>query len=224
MVVRVVIISDTHGHFNTITCSPGDLLIHCGDITAFGTLSELRVFSNFLKSIRHQYRQIVVVPGKRDRCFYTEPEIASKIVSEHGIVLIDSYLNFSGIKLYGTPHVPALRNNAFELDDIKRYDLFSLIPTNLDILITHTPPKWVLDFVQSNGTLVNSGCPILYDSILRVRPQICVFGHIHEGYGYTNLDNITYVNASICDGLNRPTRQPIIIDYNTETKVCSIKV
>lgn len=48
------------------------------------------------------------------------------------------------------------------------------IPDNIDILITHGPPRAHLD-------LLEYGCVYLLQELWRVRPQIHVFGHIHEG-------------------------------------------
>jgi Icc-related predicted phosphoesterase len=46
----------------------------------------------------------------------------------------------------------------------------------------------------------------------RIKPSLNVFGHIHEGYGYKQIDETLYVNASICTDRYQPINKPIIVD------------
>ena len=56
-----------------------------------------------------------------------------------------------------------------------------MIPNNIDILITHGPPKGILG-TCSDG--FDAGCSDLsYEIWNRVKPKVHLFGHIHEGYG-----------------------------------------
>ena len=36
----------------------------------------------------------------------------------------------------------------------------------------------------------------------RIKPIYHIFGHIHEGHGMSNVDNITFINAAICGHKN----------------------
>ncbi|KAL5052276.1 hypothetical protein BDW71DRAFT_8233 [Aspergillus fruticulosus] len=56
----------------------------------------------------------------------------------------------------------------------------------IDILLTHGPPKGILDQVVGNGESV--GCEHLYHAVRRARPALHVFGHIHEGYGARRVE------------------------------------
>ncbi|TVY50964.1 Metallophosphoesterase domain-containing protein 1 [Lachnellula cervina] len=49
----------------------------------------------------------------------------------------------------------------------------------VDIMMTHGPPKGLLDG-SPHGHL---GCPSLLHALQRCRPRMHCFGHIHEGYG-----------------------------------------
>lgn len=53
------------------------------------------------------------------------------------------------------------------------------IPRDIDVLITHTPPKYHLD--------VNLGCPSLLSEIWRVKPRLHIFGHVHSGHGRESI-------------------------------------
>ncbi|KAJ5308840.1 hypothetical protein N7508_004219 [Penicillium antarcticum] len=50
----------------------------------------------------------------------------------------------------------------------------------IDILLTHGPPKDILDAVPPD---LNVGCKHLKKAAWRARPRLHVFGHIHEGWG-----------------------------------------
>ena len=50
-----------------------------------------------------------------------------------------------GYKFFGTPYVPPIPRWAFVKKDEDRKKLFAKIPTETDILISHTPPKNILD-------------------------------------------------------------------------------
>ncbi|KAL4821991.1 hypothetical protein BDW67DRAFT_149990 [Aspergillus spinulosporus] len=56
----------------------------------------------------------------------------------------------------------------------------------VDILLTHGPPKGILDQVVGSGESV--GCEHLYRALRRARPALHVFGHIHEGYGARRVE------------------------------------
>lgn len=53
------------------------------------------------------------------------------------------------------------------------------MPEDVDVLVTHNPPKWHLD-IAANGGL---GCEHELKECWRVRPTLHVFGHVHSGYG-----------------------------------------
>jgi len=87
---------------------------------------------------------------------------------------------------------------------------WKIIPNNCDILITHGPPLGRGDKC-SNGDF--AGCEdLLCEVQQRIRPRVHVFGHIHEGYGYTSDGSTLYINASTCTLNYIPTQPPIVFD------------
>lgn len=59
--------------------------------------------------------------------------------------------------------------------------LWSAIPLDTDIVITHTPPYTHCD--ESTSKRRACGCEDLRRALWRVRPKLAVCGHIHEGRG-----------------------------------------
>ncbi len=102
---------------------------------------------------------------------------------------------------------------------------FDLIPDDTDILITHGPPDGILDSVRKYGPFshereMSVGSEALMMAIERVRPQLHIFGHIHEGYGKELSElkaskdescNVAYYNCSHVNEHYEPVNKPIRI-------------
>lgn len=87
------------------------------------------------------------------------------------------------IRIYGAPHIPAcgdMNVHAFQYE--RGRDAWSeTVPEDIDILVTHTPPKYHLDLSLPTGI----GCEHLLAEVRRVKPTLHVFGHVHWGAGQT---------------------------------------
>lgn len=91
-----------------------------------------------------------------------------------------------GITVYGTPWQPEYRGGAFNLKrGVPLREKWSMIPSGIDILVTHTPPHGIRDRCKTGEFC---GCEDLRREVCeRIRPRLHVFGHIHEGYGKSLL-------------------------------------
>lgn len=72
-----------------------------------------------------------------------------------------------------------------------------MIPNNTDILVTHGSPYGILDKIKVDKKFRHTGCHILADKIKQIKPQLHIFGHVHEEYGIMTIDNTTYINTSL---------------------------
>jgi Icc-related predicted phosphoesterase len=82
------------------------------------------------------------------------------------------------------------------------------------------PPKGIMD-LAADGRLW--GCSALKEHVQNViKPKVHIFGHVHEGYGFTKINSTTYINASNklwpADPRGRKIRDPIVFDFNVKTK------
>ncbi|PLB50471.1 Metallo-dependent phosphatase [Aspergillus steynii IBT 23096] len=85
------------------------------------------------------------------------------------------------LKIYGAPYVPECgpdHENAFQYP-VTHNAWNGKIPPSTDILVTHTPPKYHLDWDFGSP----EGCAFLLDEVRKVRPLLHVFGHVHASYG-----------------------------------------
>lgn len=230
---RFVCISDTHSTHRRLEVPPGDVLIHCGDVSERGLLKEVLDFNLWLGTLPHKLK--IVIAGNHDICF--DKGIMENLKNSDGlqrfsyqkdipesiwrdwqsiltncVYLEDSEITVNGIRIYGSPWQPKFQNMAFNQrrgsEIMKKWDQ---IPEEIDILLTHGPPAGRLDRVR-RGT--RAGCVDLLNTVqLRVKPKYHVFGHVHEGYGVDSDGNTVFINCASVDVMRNPSHPPIIFDY-----------
>ena len=147
--------------------------------------------------------------------------------------LDDSGINLFGLNIWGSPIQPwfhdwafnRFRNTHIDIDGKTKWvgdtingikPHWDMIPDDTDILITHGPPfmhgDGLCDKFKKYGEFPHVGCVDLMNRIKEIKPKINVFGHIHEGYGVTEEDGTTFINASCLNENYRPVNPPVIID------------
>ncbi|KKM07384.1 hypothetical protein LCGC14_1734470 [marine sediment metagenome] len=89
---------------------------------------------------------------------------------------------------------------------------WAMIPDDTDILVTHGPPHGILDIPKPPAEVRKCGCKKLLSAVLRVKPKVHIFGHIHGGYGRVEQDGIQFINASVCTELYQPINVAQIIE------------
>ena len=191
--MRIVLISDTHNQHHGLDLPEGDILIHAGDFSGRGRVSEAQQFLDWFGSRPHPHK--VLIAGNHDFICEKEPALFDSMVPDNVIYLNDSGVEIEGVKIWGSPIQPWFFDWAFNRQrgaDIAKH--WALIPEDTDILVTHGPPYGILDRTD-DGKLV--GCEELIKVVERIRPKIHVFGHIHEAHGSLIKDGTHYVNASI---------------------------
>ncbi len=205
--LTLVVISDTHGMHDRIEAPEGDVLVHCGDWSMRGHLSELRAFNGFLE--RQPHRHKIVIAGNHDFCMQHRAEEARALLTA-AHYLQDERLRIEDIQFYGSPWQPWFHDWAFNLARGETIaQKWELIPGDTDVLITHGPPHGILDRAYTGERV---GCEEL---LLRVRdlgPSLHLFGHIHEDRGYRREGDTLFVNASICDIRYRPVQKPFRLE------------
>jgi predicted phosphohydrolase len=187
----IVCVSDTHGHHDITEIPPGDILVHAGDLTMFGSLDEVAAFDAWLGTLPHPHK--VVIAGNHDWCFQRFPDEARRRV-KNAIYLEDSAATVAGLKFYGSPWQPWFLDWAFNLERGPELAAkWALIPADTDVLVTHGPPEGILDLTRR---WVRVGDADLLARVRQVRPKLHVFGHIHEAAGVDESDGTLFVNAS----------------------------
>lgn len=205
--MKLVMISDTHGMYDRVNIPDGDVLIHAGDITAYGKLEELVHFNNWLGDLPHKHK--IVIAGNHDWVFQNR-NMAARMALTNATYLQDEEITIDGLKFYGSPWQPEFCNWAFNLPRgaaLKR--VWDRIPVDTDVLITHGPPFEVLDLTNQ---MMRVGCEELAKVVKKIKPKLHVFGHIHYSYGIIEREGTIYVNAATCGEDYKPDHPPLVVD------------
>lgn len=87
--------------------------------------------------------------------------------------------NGARLTVYASPFTPSVDTDwGFQYRRGKHHDF--AIHNKVDVVITHGPPKGVLDPTASKQ---RGGCEQLFAVVARARPRLHCFGHVHEGWG-----------------------------------------
>jgi Icc-related predicted phosphoesterase len=189
-VTRLVLLADTHLFHEDLQVPDGDVLVHAGDLTQRGTLAELARADQWLASLPHRHK--LVVAGNHDLCFEQQPALARRAV-RGATYLQDEEITVAGLRFWGSPWQPWFYSWAFNLQrGPELAQKWALIPERIDVLVTHGPPAGILDATRG----AHAGCQDLMARVLKVRPRLHVFGHIHEDQGALWYGGILFVNAT----------------------------
>lgn len=226
--MKITFISDTHSKHNQVTSSlpGGDVLIHAGDISNRGHRSEIQDFIKWFSTIENYTHKIFIAGnhdfGCQDEVLAVEELLRLNPGSEYlydDIFLIgdesDDYDDM--VKVWGSPWQPEFYNWAFNLprQGAELKAVWNMIPSDVDILVTHGPPHGHLDYVDYAKQ--NVGCELLRDRIDLIKPKIHVFGHIHSSYGYKFDGTTHFFNAAVLDERYNFTQKPLTVEWDPKT-------
>jgi Icc-related predicted phosphoesterase len=198
--ISVVVVSDTHKHHQMMTIPDGDIFLHCGDFTNrhdWSNLSDDEIpqsiidFNEWLGKLKHRHK--IVIHGNHEIGFknISDEEIKSKYLT-NCIYLNDELIEIEGINIYGSSWT---FTQNFQTK-------WSIIPSHVDILMTHVPPQFILDLAYQpkkspsiepcsmcnnavHGSYGHWGSQSLYKEISqRIQPRVHCFGHVHDDPGF----------------------------------------
>lgn len=233
MSLKICHISDTHGpkYHTKLNIPECDVLIHSGDIGGRTTILELTEFLIWFD--KQPARKKIWIAGNHDIILDKDYVFRKKKDLDYvGAMLLEqqymdflslvknyniTYLNnteytFEGIKFWGSPYTPSFHREywAFNADRGQEIiKVWSKIPSDVNVLITHGPPFGILDIVNAAGRNEwhkNShvGCEDLMNVIKRrlFNLKLHTFGHIHDNYGcilqsISNTRKVLFSNGAV---------------------------
>lgn len=221
-------ISDLHGYYPKL--EGGDLLIVAGDLTSDDSSEAWCKFETWITDLNYHIK--IIVGGNHDNFLQSVPahnmwKYWDKVDARLHY-LCDSGTEFEGLNIWGSPWTAQFSGInpkccAFTVPDSHHTDkdlekYWDKIPWDTDILITHSPPSGIFDAVLRESKWGNHtdcvGSVSLRNHVMdRVKPQLHVFGHIHEWGGRVLDTCITkFVNASHVNECYGPVNKPIRIE------------
>ncbi|KAI8050272.1 Metallo-dependent phosphatase-like protein [Syncephalis plumigaleata] len=208
--------------------------VHAGDLTYTGTKAQVINTVEWLASLPHPTK--LIIAGNHDLTFDIEnypqycssfhrmpedPIAVKRILTEagHGILYLEDSAykldrEHGGWSIYGSPWQPEFGGWAFNKPrGANLREIWERIPENTDILITHGPPRGILDRVVTGESC---GCDDLLARVQTIRPLVHIFGHIHEGRGvHVNTDTV-FINASTLDRQYQAEHSAIVFDLGRD--------
>lgn len=193
--MKIWCISDTHCKEDQLRIPEGiDMVIHSGDFSnqksPYTNEHEARTFLIWFYKLPIKHK--VLIAGNHDTSVEARLIKPVEIRDNYGLTYLEhESVNIEGLNIFGSPYTPTFNNWAFNRKREKLHGLWQQIPEDTDILVTHGPPKFILD-IEEEGFL---GCMSLYKRA-RQLPNLKLhqFGHIH-----TNCRDYSmkYINRGI---------------------------
>lgn len=216
--MHIAAISDLHGNLD-FNIEPCDLLLIAGDIcpATYSSYTSIEIqarwliikFKEWLE--KQPIKECVAISGNHDWIW----EVAKNrvpFISNKFHYLQDNEIILFGKKIYGSPWQPPFNDWAFNMPEERLEIIWSNIPEDTDILLTHAPPYGIMD-QTSRGNKI--GSVSLLEKIKEIQPSLCVFGHNHKDYGTEkkeDMKNTVFVNCSLLDEQYDMVRKPIMIE------------
>lgn len=180
-IVRIVAMSDTHGFHKDLVVPDGDILVHCGDAVQRWDRKGKFKFHKFVKWFKNfPHKDKIFISGNH--------EDANGVRYHLGGALLDGERNCSGLRIYGMPYS---RNSYF----------YRNLPAGLDVLLTHEPPRGILDVAKPHSLAVpteigSKKLRKILKNLEQDAPTVHIFGHVHEARGYDEINGTLFVNAA----------------------------
>ena len=200
-----------------------DVAIHCGDLTEESKLAEYRDSIELLTEIDAPLKLVIAgnhdwtmdIPVFKKKVTEVRPPVDPALVKvtygdygearqifeqvkNKGIILLDEgehtfiLQNGALLTVYASPWTPQMGEWGFQYPPNQGHNFE--IMKNVDVAITHGPPKGIMDYTNDRQ---RAGSSELFAVIARARPRLHCFGHIHEGWG-----------AKMVTWRNQPTKTP----------------
>jgi Icc-related predicted phosphoesterase len=196
--VRVVAMSDLHGYLPAVEDIPtsAQLLLIGGDVCPLQDHSPsaqylwLRnEFAPWLEELQARGTVVAGVAGNHDFIFAADVDADVQVPMLNWTYLQDSEAEPCRLRVYGTPWIPHMGGSwVFQAPKSFGGDFlanrFGAIPEDIDVVISHGPPYGLRDVELGGGHI---GSRALTTTLKRVQPRLLVCGHVHEGFGVSEL-------------------------------------
>lgn len=195
--MKILHLSDTHCQQNKINIPSGiDLIIHSGDFSNKKDIErnekEVLEFIDWFASLDAKHK--VLVAGNHDTSIQAGLVTPEQIKNRGIIYLENASVKIEGLLVWGSPYTPSYGEWAFMREEQELSSIWNTIPDDADIVITHSPPRGMLDLTfdsEIDGTLCYRLCgsESLAERINEVQPILHCFGHIHNSQQGTFVFN-----------------------------------
>ncbi len=223
MGLSIVAVSDLHGTLPT-DFPEGDILLIAGDICPVENHSLVHQlawlntkFRDWLSVQKEKYAVIAGCAGNHDFVYEQSPNTVAQLNLPWGYYQ-DSGFTYNGVNFHFSPHTPMFCDWAFNLPEELLAEKWALIPSNVNVLVTHGPPYGFRDTVVNHDAgrilaIKHIGSTTLAKRVLELTElKLHIFGHCHGDYGARKLDGMEFANVSILDEGYRYSNRPMVFN------------
>lgn len=232
--MKICSISDLHGNIVKYPSNYWKGLDECEVLFICGDIIPLNIQTNMVASktwLIHEFKswalelpveKIYFIPGNHDfwfeRCRKEAKELfplydkVSLLDNEYTEYLSEDFIKY---RIFGTPYCHQFGNWAFMRSEETLTQKFSIIPEDIDILISHDAPFGTSDVCYESlyNQHTHIGCPELRDAILEKNPKLCLHGHLHSSnHKEEILGNTKVYNTSILNEQYNITYPPLYLE------------
>jgi Icc-related predicted phosphoesterase len=188
--MKILFISDTHRLHEKVEIPKNvDCIIHCGDeansAQEHWNEDESRQFFKWYSDLPVDKK--IFVPGNHSTAI------------SHGLIkpehfpdiefLIHEETSIGPYSVFGSPYTPEYGKSWAYMKKRNRMKIVWESVPDVDILLTHGPPKGILDLTHDRdkrSQVVQVGCKSLRNRVEDMKPILHVFGHVHDEEGCSN--------------------------------------
>lgn len=185
--MKIAVTSDLHGYLPEI--EPCDILMICGDIMPLWAqsnmiASEEWLCTQFLPWCRdNNAKNVVFVAGNHDHYFERKsvevPELLRPWAKHNIYYLCNTSVEIEDKKIFGTPFCKIFGHWAFMRSPETLQKLYSDMPADCDIVISHDCPYGVHDVTIERDDTEHIGNPQLLEALIEKCPKYHFSGHLH---------------------------------------------
>lgn len=225
--MKIIVISDLHGHLPTIK-EECELILICGDICPIWNHDYeyqynwfLYTFCDWVNTL--SCKKVIFIAGNHDLMFEQNSRLGTLFIkmkreTDFKLEYLENSLYIHSFedkqyKIYGTPYCKIYGNWAFMRSGETLINLFSEIPNDLDILLTHDAAYKYGDVCYGLSHVGNIGNIQLADAILRAQPKYHFHGHLHTSeHDETKINNTRSYNVSLVNEQIMQVYEPLILE------------
>ena len=207
--MRIWHISDTHTYHGLLEVPDNlDMVIFSGDCSnpMNHIINEPEVLNVLTWFATVEAKHKIMIAGNHDSSIESKL-VSKKIIESYGIIYLENDdITIEGLKIWGSPITPTFGTWSFMKSRSKIHRIWDTIPDDTDIVVTHGPPKGILDLTYDfSNNIYRCGCNSLLKRMIAIQPKFNMFGHIHNNEDLINAgiqmlsstESTVYSNGSV---------------------------
>lgn len=189
--MKIWAISDSHTHHRDYKVPVVDTVLFCGDESnrrdQYLNEAEFYDWYEWFEDLPIQNK--LYIPGNHSTYVYhNEKRVRELFFASNIHWMHNEELVLDGLKFYGCGISPTFGDWVYMSSRTKMNRYWEQIPDDVDVLLTHAPPRGILDVSERRDHAFDlAGCSALRKRVDKLKQlKLHVFGHIHDDEDIVN--------------------------------------